>query len=606
MKLWEAFWVRLIDSRLYFYQEKYVPTQQYHGFLELSGACQCSTHKSKKSKYQFKIKTEKGVFLFQTITEDERTSWMANILLARDRKVRSISTGNLSNPSNSNKHSEGPIWMRRRPSSATGVPSSRSTEKGHLSRPCSAESPSKSQAGTIAKLGSGITPRNRSASCNDVPTAHPPPIHMETHPTLRRKQDNFVSKSPNDTNKRSKFFSLPGFRQLSNRFSKSQENVGDKILRNEKGNRIKRGGSLTLDMETQSVTESLSSTHRTRDFNFESLSHSQGFPPRSASVCSDQSTASKTSAHSTLSLDRKSKKRRDHVKNFFTPEKETNIIPSKNSVKTNPVGINKLSGIRCQLNGPIQVSQNKEPIKQQPSPSSKSINTHSTHTSVVARKPPTPTRHIIDTVQYENEQTRVSQSDSSFKAPIPTKRERNGALNSDGLANEIEDRKYNKKRDDRSAVSSEHTDNQKGTDLTQQMNGNIQNKSRHKKNPFYENEALLYNRFSWFHGDLTREDAENLLKFCGNVGSFLIRNSKKHSKHLCLSLRYSDRIRHFKIDRSNYGYSIDGLEGCYTNLNKLVEVFITWNDNMVKPLDKVIQKQTRDITPRTPPLETGK
>ena len=47
---------------------------------------------------------------------------------------------------------------------------------------------------------------------------------------------------------------------------------------------------------------------------------------------------------------------------------------------------------------------------------------------------------------------------------------------------------------------------------------------------------MLYS--SWFHGDLNREDSENLLTFCGKVGSFLIRNSKKHSKHLCLSLRY--------------------------------------------------------------------
>ena len=158
-----------------------------------------------------------------------------------------------------------------------------------------------------------------------------------------------------------------------------------------------------------------------------------GLPPRSASVCSGQSIASKASesAHSTLSLDRKSKKRtsKEQKKNLILfPEKDTKII-SKNP-KTDQV--NKLSGIRCQLNVARIETHSNEPTNQQvPSHNDKitdpyykapNHNKHiNTHSNLVAKKPPTPTRHPTG---YDND-SRTDKSDSSVspvKPPIQSKR----------------------------------------------------------------------------------------------------------------------------------------------------------------------------------------
>ena len=144
-----------------------------------------------------------------------------------------------------------------------------------------------------------------------------------------------------------------------------------------------------------------------------------GFPPRSASVCSDQSTTSKLSGHSTMSLDRKSKKRKE--KNLSPSDKKTDVTSAK-------IGVNKLSGVRCQLNGSVPVPQHMPVNHQSNFHTSNNLNTHNSpsinnsvnlHSGVIARKPPTPTRQTIDTPQYENELKQSSQSELGFSATKP-------------------------------------------------------------------------------------------------------------------------------------------------------------------------------------------
>ena len=91
--------------------------------------------------------------------------------------------------------------------------------------------------------------------------------------------------------------------------------------------------------------------------------------------------------------------------------------------------MNKLSGIRCQLNGsvPVPVTQHAPTTQQTKFHTSDISDTYKSpnnnpanlHSSFVAKKPPTPSRHVTDTVHYENELRQTTQSDSSFSATKP-------------------------------------------------------------------------------------------------------------------------------------------------------------------------------------------
>lgn len=74
----------------------------------------------------------------------------------------------------------------------------------------------------------------------------------------------------------------------------------------------------------------------------------------------------------------------------------------------------------------------------------------------------------------------------------------------------------------------------------------------------------------WFHGLISREDAENLLKL-KKTGSFLIRVSERIQGY-ALSYRSDDTIRHFLIDASGGFYSLLGVDQMqHTSLSDLVE-----------------------------------
>ncbi len=76
----------------------------------------------------------------------------------------------------------------------------------------------------------------------------------------------------------------------------------------------------------------------------------------------------------------------------------------------------------------------------------------------------------------------------------------------------------------------------------------------------------------WYHGELTREQAEKILR---NNGSdcFIIRESKEGS--LVLSLVNHGEIQHHKITNPLGWYSIDGWSKKFKELSELVEYIST-------------------------------
>ena len=66
---------------------------------------------------------------------------------------------------------------------------------------------------------------------------------------------------------------------------------------------------------------------------------------------------------------------------------------------------------------------------------------------------------------------------------------------------------------------------------------------------------LSFTCCSWFFGDISREDAEELLEQSSiKDGSFLVRNTGKKSGEYSLSLRNMEEVNHFKINRQKKGF----------------------------------------------------
>ncbi len=75
----------------------------------------------------------------------------------------------------------------------------------------------------------------------------------------------------------------------------------------------------------------------------------------------------------------------------------------------------------------------------------------------------------------------------------------------------------------------------------------------------------------WYHGELTREQAEMTLRENGS-DCFLVRESKGY---LVLSVINHGETRHVRIPHQPGWYSIDGWPKKFKELNELVEDFTT-------------------------------
>lgn len=77
----------------------------------------------------------------------------------------------------------------------------------------------------------------------------------------------------------------------------------------------------------------------------------------------------------------------------------------------------------------------------------------------------------------------------------------------------------------------------------------------------------------WFHEDLSRHQAENLL-MGKEVGFFIIRASQSSPGEFSISVRHEDDVQHFKVMRDNKGHYYLWTEK-FPSLNKLVAYYKT-------------------------------
>ncbi|KAM6934324.1 growth factor receptor-bound protein 14 isoform 2-T2 [Xenentodon cancila] len=83
----------------------------------------------------------------------------------------------------------------------------------------------------------------------------------------------------------------------------------------------------------------------------------------------------------------------------------------------------------------------------------------------------------------------------------------------------------------------------------------------------------------WFHGKLSREDAQRLITQQGLIdGVFLLRDSQSNPKTFVLSLCHMQKIKHFQIlpvdDEGQLFYSLDDGHTRFTDLIQLVEFYL--------------------------------
>uniref|UniRef100_A0A674NB39 Growth factor receptor bound protein 14 n=1 Tax=Takifugu rubripes TaxID=31033 RepID=A0A674NB39_TAKRU len=83
---------------------------------------------------------------------------------------------------------------------------------------------------------------------------------------------------------------------------------------------------------------------------------------------------------------------------------------------------------------------------------------------------------------------------------------------------------------------------------------------------------------SWFHGKMSREDAQRLITQQGLIdGVFLLRDSQSNPKTFVLSLCHMQRIKHFQIlpmdDEGEVLFSLDDGHTRFTDLIQLVEFY---------------------------------
>lgn len=74
---------------------------------------------------------------------------------------------------------------------------------------------------------------------------------------------------------------------------------------------------------------------------------------------------------------------------------------------------------------------------------------------------------------------------------------------------------------------------------------------------------------SWYHGNISKDDAAELLCKEGDVGSFLIRNSDKNPGDYSLSFRGPNKIQRFRVQRFQRQYMMGGRY--YNSLDDIIE-----------------------------------
>lgn len=78
--------------------------------------------------------------------------------------------------------------------------------------------------------------------------------------------------------------------------------------------------------------------------------------------------------------------------------------------------------------------------------------------------------------------------------------------------------------------------------------------------------------FSWYHGKISREEAEALLNDFREEGDFLVRDSVHFQGDFTLSIYFEGMVDHYRIIAKHNKLEVDGGDCLFDNLIQLVEV----------------------------------
>ncbi|VDI18790.1 Hypothetical predicted protein [Mytilus galloprovincialis] len=104
-----------------------------------------------------------------------------------------------------------------------------------------------------------------------------------------------------------------------------------------------------------------------------------------------------------------------------------------------------------------------------------------------------------------------------------------------------------------------------------------------------------YDQFPWFHGYLTRIEAENLLRYSsGRNGSFLVHKTDIGVK--VIGVLYEGSVRHYKISQDTNGKLFISKDKKFSTLPDLIEHYSICNEELITPLQHCVPKVQESFT----------
>ena len=100
-------------------------------------------------------------------------------------------------------------------------------------------------------------------------------------------------------------------------------------------------------------------------------------------------------------------------------------------------------------------------------------------------------------------------------------------------------------------------------------------------------------KHSWYHGPISRNEAEYLLS-SGINGSFLVRESESNPGQHSVSLRYEGRVFHYRIHSAN-GLKYISSENCFQTLPELVHHHSSSADGLITTLRYPVRKPNAPV-----------
>lgn len=122
------------------------------------------------------------------------------------------------------------------------------------------------------------------------------------------------------------------------------------------------------------------------------------------------------------------------------------------------------------------------------------------------------------------------------------------------------------------------------------------NKNQIANNGHYENinREAKFSAMPWFHGKISREEAETLLQ-PRTDGLFLVRESTNFPGDYTLCVCYQNKVEHYRVKYHERNLTIDD-EEFFENLEKLIEHYKNDADGLCTRLVKALPKENTTTT----------